>query len=129
MTSESSSSIADQIDRTNAIIEQITGTVPSIFRPPYGLYDDRVSSYVGKDHLTLWDVDTLDWKLRDADLVVPSALNTVKEGNVILMHDIYPSSAEAAVEIIHELSLQGYKFVTVSDLLEIKKQRLEESNA
>ena len=129
MTSESSSAIADQIDRTNAIIGQITGTAPIIFRPPYGLYDERVSSFVGKEHLILWDVDTLDWKLRDADLVVPSALNTVKEGNVILMHDIYPSSAETAAEIIHELSLQGYKFVTVSDLLEIKKQRLEESNA
>ena len=128
MTSESSSGIAEQIDRTNAIIEQITGTAPTIFRPPYGLYDERVSSYVGKEHLILWDVDTLDWKLRNADLVVPSALNTVKEGNVILMHDIYSSSAEAAAEIIHELSLQGYKFVTVSELLEIKKQRLEESN-
>ena len=129
MTSESSNAIADQIDRTNAIIEEITGTVPTIFRPPYGLYDERISSYVGKEHLILWDVDTLDWKLRNADLVVPSALNTVQEGNVILMHDIYSSSAKAAAEIIHELSRKGYKFVTVSELLEIKKQRLKESNA
>ncbi|KMY46041.1 hypothetical protein AC622_19125 [Bacillus sp. FJAT-27916] len=128
MTSEGASGIVKQIDRTNEIVKQITGTAPTLFRPPYGLYDERVSSYVGKENLVLWDVDTLDWKLRNADLVVPNALSTVKEGNIILMHDIYSSTAEAAVAIIRELSRQGYEFVTVSELLEIKKQRLEDSN-
>ena len=122
MTSIGSSAIAEQIDKTKTIIKQITGTAPTLFRPPYGLFNERVSSYVGKDNLILWDVDTLDWKYRCADKVIPEAVNAVKEGSIILMHDIYASSAEAAAEIIRELSLQGYKFVTVSELLEIKEQ-------
>ncbi len=129
LTSESSSAIAEQIDKTKTLIEQITGTAPTLFRPPYGLFDERITSYVGKEHLILWDIDTLDWKYRNADMVVPATVDSVKEGSIILMHDIYPSSAEAAVDIIRKLSQQGYEFVTVSELLEIKKQRLAEMNA
>ena len=128
MTAESSSGITEQIEKTKTLIKNITGTAPELFRPPYGLFDERVTSYVGKEQLILWDIDTLDWKYRNADMIVPATVGSVKEGSIILMHDIYPSSAEAAVEIIRELSLQGYEFVTVSELLEIKKQRLEDSN-
>ena len=65
----------------------------------------------------LWSVDSLDWKLRNTNRVVKRVLKDVENGDIILMHDIFPTSVEAALEIVDTLTKRGYTFVTVDELL------------
>ena len=62
-------------------------------------------------------VDSLDWKLRNTNRVVKRVLKDVEDGDIILMHDIFPTSVEAALEIVDTLTKRGYTFVTVDELL------------
>jgi len=115
--------IQNQINRTKSLIQEVIGFEPSLFRPPYGSYDQRVTSYLGDAKVALWDIDTEDWKYRNKDYIVQAVMSHAADGRTILMHDIYQTSAEAAVEIIQQLTSQGYKIVSISELLEIQNQR------
>ena len=66
-----------------------------------------------------WSVDPRDWESRDTAMVVRSVLKDVQPGDIILLHDIYPSSVEAALQIVDALEAEGYWFVTVEELLEL----------
>ena len=124
MTKLSEEEMIKQINQTNSLIKEMTGKEATLFRPPYGAYDQRVTSHLGKNtDVILWDVDPEDWKYRNKDHIVQSVLNQAGDGKIILMHDIYKTSAEAAVEIMEKLTAQGYKIVSVSELQEIQKQR------
>ena len=87
-------------------------------RPPYGLIDPavRIGVTVPMVH---WSVDPRDWESRDTAMVVRSVLKDVQPGDIILLHDIYPSSVEAALQIVDALEAEGYWFVTVEELLEL----------
>ena len=65
----------------------------------------------------LWSVDSLDWKLKNKNKIVKRVLKDVEDGDIILMHDIFPTSVQAALELIDTLTRQGYTFVTVDELL------------
>ena len=64
-----------------------------------------------------WSVDSLDWKLKDSGRIVDYVEKRVRSGDIVLMHDIFPTSVEAALELIDDLKEQGYQFVTVEELL------------
>ncbi len=64
-----------------------------------------------------WSLDTLDWKLKNTEQIVKKVLGEVEENDVILMHDSYATSVEAALRIVDELKAQGYEFVTVEELI------------
>ena len=64
----------------------------------------------------LWSVDSLDWKLQDTDRIVQRVLKDTEDGDIILMHDEFQTSVEAALEIIDNLLAKGYTFVTVDEL-------------
>lgn len=66
--------------------------------------------------LILWSVDTLDWKYRDPQRIVRSVLDTVRDGDIIILHDVYDSTAQAIRTLIPELTNRGYQLVTVSEL-------------
>lgn len=123
LTKMNDQKVKHQIDRTKSLIQNITGIEPTLFRPPYGSFDQSVCDLLGNAEVALWDIDTEDWKYRDKDHIVSTVMNNAADGRIVLMHDIYQTSAEAAVEIIHQLTSQGYKIVSVSELLEIKKHR------
>lgn len=65
----------------------------------------------------MWSVDTLDWKSQNTQSVIKIATTDIKNGDIILMHDIYSSTAKAVEKIVPELIQQGFKLVTVSELL------------
>ena len=67
--------------------------------------------------LALWNLDTLDWKSRDKDAVANTILRDVSDGDIILMHDLYGSTADAVEIAVPELVKRGYQIVTVSELL------------
>lgn len=100
-------------------MSSILGTEPSLIRPPYGNYNDIVASLVGTP-MILWSVDTLDWQNKNTDAVLSTAMSQVHDGAIILMHDIHPTSVDAAPILIDALRGAGYEFVTISELAKIR---------
>ena len=119
LTDLSASGISTELSRTDQLIEDITGTRPSLIRPPEGAYNAKVISSVDRP-LVLWSIDTRDWKTKSSASTISSVLNNVQDGDIILMHSLYSSTAAACETIIPELAARGYKMVTVSELLEAR---------
>ncbi len=116
LTKEGSDAVCEAVDKTGQMIQEITGEYPQYLRPPYGAWNDDLECRVDMTTV-LWSVDSLDWKLQNRQKIVRRVLKDVKDGDIILMHDIFPTSVEAALEIIDTLTSQGYTFVTVDELL------------
>ncbi len=96
-------------------------------RPPYGAYNSSVLSCVGVPAI-LWSIDTRDWEHRNADRTVSNVLTQVKDGDIILMHDIHKATVDAAERLIPELKRRGYQLVTVSELAKYKQKSLSAGN-
>ena len=108
--------VCQAVERTSSIIEEITGERPRYLRPPYGDWNEDLECRMDMETV-LWSVDSLDWKLRSREKIVRRVLKDVEDGDIILMHDIFPSSVTAALDIVDRLREQGYTFVTVNELL------------
>ncbi|MDY4693114.1 MAG: polysaccharide deacetylase family protein [Blautia sp.] len=106
----------EEIEKTNNIIFEITGVYPSYIRPPFGAWRNNMELSVTMFPV-FWDVDTLDWKSRNVNSILDIVRNHVHDGSIILMHDEYGTSVEAALKIIDLLTEKGYDFVTVDQLL------------
>lgn len=106
----------EEIQKTNDVIESIIGEPVEYVRPPYGLWKDSLDKQFEMICIQ-WDVDTDDWTTTDVDWIVNNALKNVEDGDIILMHDYYKSSVEAAFIIIDQLKAEGYQFVTVDKLI------------
>lgn len=120
----SSSGVYSEIHDNANNIEKITGVRPTLVRPPYGSYT-KANIQTANQPFILWSIDTLDWKSRNADKVVEEALKNVKDGDIILMHDIYQSTAEATKRIVPALISRGFDVVTVSELAKRKGKTIE----
>jgi len=127
LTKLSKRAIKKQLYNTIAAIASVTGSVTEMFRPPYGYYDEKVVKVARKLGLSMvnWSVDPKDWECHDADMIYSSIMNEVKEGDIILCHDVYDSTAKAMSRVIPDLIAQGYELVTVSELLLSKYGELE----
>lgn len=106
-----------QVGKTRAKLTGILGEGDFWLRPPYGIIDQSVEQWCDCP-LILWSVDPEDWKDQDVERIVASVLEHVRDGDIILMHDIFESSVEAALRIVDALLSQGYCFVTVEQLME-----------
>ena len=111
------------LQKTHNKIYEITGVEPKLVRPPYGAYNDTVkyASYVCKESVVTWSVDTLDWKTRNADAVYKSVMSSAYDGAIILCHDLHPTTVDAMEKVIPDLIKRGYQLVTVSELLAYRK--------
>ncbi|MCD8120899.1 MAG: polysaccharide deacetylase family protein [Clostridiales bacterium] len=118
MTKEDPGELANQLARNSQAISEICGIAPVLMRPVGGAESEEGMSMVGAVSMpaVLWSVDTLDWKTRDAQSTIAEVLDKVQDGDIILMHDLYDATAEAAETLIPELTSQGYQLVTVSEL-------------
>ena len=105
----------DDIAESKAVFNDIIRHVPSLTRPPYGNITNTVRDAVGTP-IILWSVDTLDWKIKNPDSISEITHEQVYDGAIILMHDIYETSVEAAARLIDELRAEDYEFVTVPEL-------------
>lgn len=105
-------------------ISAVTGVPVKIMRPPEGGYNDTVKKNI-QYPMIMWSVDSNDWKHRDAKKDYDAVMNAVFDGAIILMHDLYPATAEAVEKLIPDLMAKGYKFVTVSELMEARGYTLQ----
>lgn len=117
-----------EIKQTHETIYGISGYSPVLFRPVEGQYTDGMIDAIVKEGYKVvmwsWHQDTMDWKNPGVHKIVDTVLKGVKEGNIILFHDgggNREQTIKALEKILPELEKQGYKFVTISELLEVQK--------
>mgnify|MGYP001441879256 CR=1 FL=1 len=109
--------IRDELDDTNAAIARVTGATPGLFRPPFGRYAPSSLPIVAERGMNyvLWSVDGLDWG-SEADEIAHRVVADTHSGDIVLLHDATPKTAEALPAIIRGLRAKGLGFATVSDL-------------
>ena len=105
-----------EVIRTSNAIYEITGIYTAFVRPPYGRWPEALEFHVTMVPV-LWTLDSRDWELRDAQAVTENVLSQVEPGSVILLHDCYETSVEAALQIADSLTAEGYEFVSVEELI------------
>ena len=115
----SETEVKRQISKTNKEVKKAIGEKPVIMRPTGGATNTNIKKWVGMPSI-IWSVDTLDWKTRNADSTRRAVLNRVKDGDIVLMHDLYSATATASETIMPELVRRGYQLVTVSELAECR---------
>jgi len=86
-----------------------------LLRPPYGMVDAGVRRRAGSP-LILWSIDPEDWGDKGVERIVEHVCSRASDGDIILLHDIYPTSVEAALRIVDALHQKGFLFVTVDEL-------------
>lgn len=128
LTRLSASGVSSQIKRTDSAVKAVTGKKPTLLRPPYGAYNSMVAGAAQKP-IIMWDVDTLDWKTKNAQSTINSTMHSSKDGSIVLMHDIHYPTVAAAEKIIPRLIKKGYQLVTVSELAKYKKTKLRNGKA
>lgn len=108
--------VKEEIASTNMKIFNVTGHMPEYIRPPFGAWNESIATNINMTAV-LWDIDPLDWKGKDTDRIVSYICNNAKEGDIILLHDVYKTSVEAALEVVDYFKERGFEFVTVEELL------------
>ena len=118
-SSLSTEQILSDLSACNEKVAALTGVAPSLFRCPYGEYDDHVIQAVESLGMTAvqWDVDSLDWKGISASEITDRVLQNVRSGSIVLFHNAAIHAPEALPGIIEALQKEGYTIVPVSQLL------------
>lgn len=118
--------VQNEIDLTRQLVTDCGVECSNLVRPPYGSIDSEIMTNVDATFI-LWNVDPEDWKLRDKDAIKAEIIGKINDGDIILFHDLYGPTVEALAEILPELSSE-YRFVSVSELFELKELECEENN-
>ena len=134
LTDLSESELREELRKTDEAVFNASGAKVSILRPPGGYYDKQ------KDYgyaLIMWAIDTEDWKQNSyvkkgskskeeaIDAVYNEIINNAYSGSTVLLHDLYETSALAFCRAYDTLKSQGYRFVTVSEMLQIEGRTLK----
>lgn len=114
--------IINQIEKTQNILKETVNYTPTHLRPTYGSVNNKIRKNTDLE-ITLWTIDTKDWRIKNVDRIVERALNNVSDGDIILMHDIFERSSNALKIMIPKLKEAGYQLVTISELEEVKLLR------
>lgn len=105
-----------ELQKTSELVKEITGHATAYVRPPFGNWKDSMDCQVSMIAVK-WTLDTLDWKSKNVTEIVKKVMQQVSDHDMILMHDYYATSVEAALQIVDILQRQGYEFVTAEDLI------------
>ena len=121
----SAKEIKEQISKTNKKLKRyITTGEVVMLRPPYGNANETVRAAVTVPMIN-WSLDSRDWESRNAEKIIKTVLDSVKDGDVVLMHDLYESTAEAVEYLVPELIQRGFELVTVEEMFAAKKVELK----
>lgn len=106
---------SEEVGRTRTVLKNALGHNDFLLRPPYGMVDAGVRRRAGAP-IILWSVDPEDWKDQDGEREYQQIITEAKDGDILLFHDIFPTSVETALRVVDTLHAQGYYFVTIPDL-------------
>lgn len=128
--SKSVPKVMKEVKKTNETLYSITGFWPQLFRPVEGYYTEELVTEVAREGYKLvmwsWHLDTEDWKNPGVDRIVDTVLTGVEQGDVVLFHDgggNREQTVQALEKILPELKKQGYRFVTISEMLRLQQAR------
>ncbi len=124
LTKQTASEIQEEFKKSDDLLYDITGSHFKLIRPPYGSYNDDVVSTLPLSFI-LWNLDTNDWKYRDANHAKEYVMKNYKDGAIILFHDSYNDSVEAVKMIVPLLKEKGVQITSVSRLAKLKGINLE----
>ena len=116
--------IKDEINNTNDAIKNVIGVEPIYIRPPYGNTNEHIKSLTTM-HTICWNIDSNDWRTKDRNKIKNQIVNDAKDGSIVLVHDIYEESVEGALLAMRELKKEGYEFVTISEMIQLKNATLD----
>lgn len=106
----------EEIGKTNQVLEEILGREIEYVRPPFGLWQKKLEQEMNVLPV-MWSIDPLDWTTENVDEIVNKVVTQAEENDIILLHDCYKSSVQAALQIVDILQKKGFEFVTVDELL------------
>ena len=106
----------EEILAVSSLVEELTGNGTSYVRPPFGIWDPELEEELDMIPV-LWTIDTLDWTTQNVDWIVEKTVQDAGENDIILMHDSYESTVQAAERIIRRLKAEGFEFVTVDQVI------------
>lgn len=107
-----------QIEKANKVMQDVIGCRTTALRPPGGLVNDKVKNTV-KVPMVCWNVDSEDWKSRNAKTILQRCAS-IEDGDIVLMHDLYPTTADAIEKLVPRLVKKGFQLVTVDELFYYK---------
>lgn len=116
-------SIVAQVSMTDAAIERAIGVRSNFVRPPMGLFDNNTRRAIGDRQIAMWSIDTLDWQHKNWNKTMASIVGKVRDGDIILIHDLVDSTADNIDELIVYLLEEGFQLVTMSELVEYRNVR------
>jgi peptidoglycan/xylan/chitin deacetylase (PgdA/CDA1 family) len=117
----SADDVAEQLESTSDLIESLIGERPVLFRPPYGAHNQTVRDTAADMGMAtiMWTVDPRDWRDYSSGTIAGSVVGSASSGSIILLHEGHPNTLLAVRTIVSELQAEGYRFVTVGELLGI----------
>ena len=110
--------IRRELKRAFRVMKKINGENPTMLRPPYGNVNDKMRQTI-RIPMIYWNVDTEDWASRNKDKIL-GRCKSIKDGDIVLMHDLYPSTAAAVEKLVPKLRKKGFQLVTVEELFYYK---------
>lgn len=119
---QTSAFVHEEVDSNSELIQSYIGQKPTVMRPVGGAYDDNLKECMKESGLPIinWNIDTKDWENRDADIIYQRIVENVKDGDIVLMHDLRQCTLDGVVRAMETLEDRGFAFVTVSELAAIK---------
>lgn len=123
-TKKSAKEIKDDVQKSKSAIEKFSNSKNITLRVPYGALNDTVKSNADAP-IVLWSVDTNDWKDKNSDIIIQRATENIKDGDIILMHDIWGETAHSVDEIAARLTEQGFQLVTVGEMAKARNVELK----
>ena len=119
ISSMSAEQLLEDIKACNGKIAAVTGKAPTLYRGPYGEYNNTLLTQVEslKMHAVQWDIDSRDWQKKSVEYMVKSVTENAKNGSIVLFHCDCENTPEALDKILEILSREGYSFVTASELI------------
>jgi peptidoglycan-N-acetylglucosamine deacetylase len=123
----SNAGVRSELDRGRDAIKRATGYLPRVMRPPYGALRTDQRKWIMDQYgypTILWAVDPMDWKDRNANLVASRLINRTTPGAILLAHDLHKTSVDAMPRTLDSLLSKGFKFVTVSQMIQMTTGQL-----
>jgi len=105
----------EELEKTDNALSNLLGEGAYWIRPPWGFISEELRGAVDVP-LIHWSVDPEDWRVLDSGKVFSAVCHAAPAGDIVLLHDTYMSSVEAALAIVDALAAEGVSFVTVEEL-------------
>lgn len=121
-------SITNEIKKTNDAIKSVTNSDTFYLRPPYGNINSNIKE-LSNMYTILWNLDTEDWRYKDANKIANYIVDNASDGAIVLLHDLYETSVDGALLAMERLEKEGYAFVTIEEMAKLKNIQLNKEKS